>query len=268
MNYMTPSPRVIFENSNVLVINKHAGHSFHRDLKVPAQRSGYFHKMREQLLDERPGVDLYPCNRLDLVTSGCMVLAKDASTARCLGNMFESRNEVRKTYIALSSRKPKKKMGRIVGDMVKGRRGSWKLTRETNNPAVTTFESHRYVRHEASSDHAVSSENISRNETPQITMYCFIVRPHTGRTHQVRVALKSIGSPILGDDRYGNAFDARLIDRTYLHSASVEFALPQDLGGERVAVECPPFGAEDAGVYFSDDSFRDLYRNIQIFKPI
>ena len=246
---LKPMPRVVLETERVLVLNKHAG--FALNANQLDTRDGYYEHVRTVLLDQRPGVDLYPCHRLDRLTSGCLLLAKDAATARHVGDLFASKRaeeRVSKTYVALSSRKPKKKMGRVVGDMEKSRRGSWRLLRTKNNPAITTFESVAYVS-------SVAEER----------MYYFVVRPRTGRTHQIRVALKSLASPILGDARYGNADEASCLDRAYLHSAAMSFTLP---GNELIQVVCPPFGdvGGDArggdggdGVYFGDEAFRNAW---------
>lgn len=254
-----PLPRIVLETDRILVINKHANYALNANQPphaaarhtISTQRNGYFHHVKTVLLDDRPGTDLYPCHRLDRPTSGCLLLAKDVATARHLGILFSSSSKqpaerVNKTYVALSSRKPKKKMGRIVGDMDKGRRGSWKLTRTTVNPAITTFQSFSYV------------TDIGSTETNAIDqrLYYFIVRPHTGRTHQIRVALKSVGAPILGDERYANANDARHIDRAYLHSAAMSFTLP---GDELIDVVCPPF--DEDGIYFADDAFRTMWND-------
>ncbi len=249
-----PMPRVVLETERILVINKHANWSLNANQL--GENDGYYDHIRAALLDHRPGVDLFPCHRLDRLTSGCLLLAKDVATARHMGDLFASKRleeRVVKTYVALSSRKPKKKMGRIVGDMEKSRRGSWKLLRTTENPAITTFESSTY------------STIVADEPATEQRLYYFVVRPRTGRTHQIRVALKSMASPILGDDRYGNADEARRLDRAYLHSAAMSFKLP---GGELINVVCPPFGdnadGEDDGgggdgVYFCDEAFRKAW---------
>ena len=121
-------------------------------------------------------------------------------------------HRIQKTYLALSNQKPKKKQGLIVGDMQKTRNGAWKLCQSKENPAITRFDS-------------TSCE-------PNLRL--FILKPQTGKTHQLRVAMKSLGSPILGDVLYGkNAAD---FDRTYLHAARLEF----EYFREKVAVVCLP----------------------------
>lgn len=144
-------------------------------------------------------------DRLDEVTSGIMLLARSHDTAQKLSVDF-AEGRVSKCYIALADRKPKKKQGTIRGDMTKGRRGSWKLLHTTENPAVTKFTSFGVP-----------------DIRPGLRM--FVVRPLTGRTHQIRVAMKSLGVPILGDRRYADKTAAEQEDRTYLHAAAITFTL-------------------------------------------
>jgi len=140
---------------------------------------------------------LYPVHRLDRVTSGLMVFAKSVEANSQLSKLFEQR-KVQKQYIALSERKPKKKQGLISGDMVKARGGNYKLKQTHENPAVTRFQSKKVD-----------------------SLWGFLLKPETGKTHQLRVACKALGSPILGDERYGGAES----DRCYLHSYRISFEL-------------------------------------------
>jgi tRNA pseudouridine32 synthase/23S rRNA pseudouridine746 synthase len=117
---------------------------------------------------------------------------------------------VEKYYLALSDAKPAKKQGLIRGDMEKGRGGAWKLCQSQLNPAVTQFFSHSLA--------------------PGRRL--FLLRPRTGKTHQLRVAMKSLGAPILGDALYGGS----AADRTYLHA----YALALTLDGEALRFVCPP----------------------------
>lgn len=130
---------------------------------------------------------LHLCHRLDTGTSGCLCLAKNESMAAEIGALFKTR-AVSKYYLALSNSKPKKKQGTLIGDMKNRRGGQRILLKTTENPAITQFFS-------ASSKPGVRG---------------FVVKPHTGKTHQIRVALKSIGSPISGDTLYGGEKAERL----------------------------------------------------------
>ena len=123
-------------------------------------------------------------------------------------------------------------MGTISGDMQRGRRGSWMLTRGTTNPAVTRFESCGVP-----------------GRRPGLR--AVLLHPVTGRTHQLRVGMKSLGAPVLGDQRYAASAVATAEDRTYLHCAALRFLV----GGKPMQVVCPPV----EGVEFSSEPFREVF---------
>jgi tRNA pseudouridine32 synthase/23S rRNA pseudouridine746 synthase len=183
---------LIFENDRFIVALKRAGVNFHSE-----GEAGFVVQISEQL-----GIPLFPVHRLDKMTSGLVILAKDSETAAQFGKMFENR-EIEKYYLAISMRKPKKKMGWIKGDMTGARRGDYKLLTTMENPAITQFVSCALRTHERG----------------------FLIKPHTGKTHQIRVALKSLGSPIAGDERYAHAEEARKEERGYLHAYALRFRL-------------------------------------------
>ncbi len=155
------------------------------------------------------------------MTSGAMMFAKSPEIAREIIQKFRTR-KVSKYYVAVSARKPSKKQGSVIGDMAKGRRGSWMLQRTTENPAITRFIA------------TAVPENPGK--------VAFLLKPETGKTHQLRVALKSLGSPVLGDLRYQNAIDAGKEARGYLHCASLRLYI----GSTLHQVVCPPYLPEAA----------------------
>lgn len=187
---------VIFENDFFVIAEKKAGVSFHSE-----EEAGFVVQTAQML-----GIPLYPVHRLDKMTSGVVILAKNPQTAAQFTQMFADR-KVEKYYLALSLRKPKKKQGWVKGDMTKSRRGSYKLLATMENPSVTQFLSVSLRPHER----------------------FFLVKPHTGKTHQIRVALKSLGSPIAGDMRYASVEEAKMEDRGYLHAYAVRFVLNEEL---------------------------------------
>lgn len=180
---------VVYQHSDFIVIDKPVGISVHKD----QQEAGLPDLVARQL-----GFPLlWLVHRLDKITSGLLILARNSQAAAELSNLFQ-KHQIEKHYIALSGEKPKKKQGLIIGDMQKTRNGSWKLSHSRENPAITRFNS-------------VSCE-------PGLRL--FHLMPKSGKTHQIRVAMKSIGSPILGDQRYG---DKTALDRTYLHAYALKF---------------------------------------------
>lgn len=189
---------IVYDHSSFVVVSKPAGTNFHSE-----EEAGFVVQVSEQL-----GIPLFPVHRLDKMTSGLVILAKNSETAAVFGKMFENRY-IEKYYLAISMRKPKKKMGWIKGDMGSARRGDYKLLPTMNNPAITQFVSCALRTHER----------------------FFLIKPHTGKTHQIRVALKSLGSPIAGDERYAQADEARKEERGYLHAYALRFTL----NGEKFA---------------------------------
>jgi len=170
---------------------------------------------------------LFPVHRLDAVTSGLLLLAKDSDAAGKCARAFQRRKADRessnsnqgqvkgdlprrsplivKHYIAVVSSKPKKVGGWVRGDMVPGRRGAWKLLRTLDDPAITRFDGLGTMDTTlALSTSSESPELVPPIQTPsRPSLRLMLLRPETGRTHQLRVALKSLGAPIFGDALYG-----------------------------------------------------------------
>ena len=194
---------IVYQTDDFIIIYKPCGLSVHKD----QSEIGLTTLLARQL--NVPQVWLV--HRLDKVTSGLLILALNAESTAEFFRLF-SEHHIQKTYLALSNQKPKKKQGLIVGDMQKSRNGAWKLCQSKENPAITRFES-------------VSCE-------PNLRL--FILKPQTGKTHQLRVAMKSLGSPILGDSLYGK--NTENIDRTYLHAARLQF----EFKGQLFDVFSPP----------------------------
>jgi len=185
---------IVENNPEFVVIYKKPGASFHSESGEP----GLFETVKQQ----EGFRELFPVHRLDKITSGFLVMAKMAEVNRQLTDAFSQR-QVQKYYLAISTKKPNKKQGLIKGDMAPARRGAWKLLATQDNPAITQF----------------FSKSISAGRR------FFMVKPHTGKTHQIRVALKSIGAPIAGDSLYGDSLQSESCDRCYLHAYSLAFSL-------------------------------------------
>ena len=194
---------IVYQTDDFIIIYKPCGLSVHKDQSEIGLTT---------LLAEQLGVpQVWLVHRLDKVTSGLLILALNTESAAEFFRLF-AEHRIQKTYLALSNHKPKKKQGLIVGDMQKVRNGAWKLCPSKENPAITRFES-------------VSCE-------PNLRL--FILKPQTGKTHQLRVAMKSLASPILGDALYGKKTEK--IDRTYLHAARLQF----EFKGQAFDVFTPP----------------------------
>lgn len=183
----------------------------------------------EGTLAENPRI--FPVHRLDRLCSGILVFARGRKNANLLANSFRHQR-VEKVYLALSDRKPKKKHGTIRGDMARSRRGTWKLLPSQSRPAVTSF---------------VSLAVPKRRQGLRL----YVLRPYSGKTHQLRVAMKSLAAPILGDTLYHTPFEiSRAEERCYLHSFAIRFRLNQ----EEVSLIEPP----DSGIEFLSEPIQNL----------
>jgi len=187
---------VIDHQDDFVVIDKPHDISFHDEEELG---SGLFSQIKAQLKNQYALTELYPVHRLDKMTSGLIIVAKNSATARAFQQLFEQ-HQVEKYYLAIAEGKPKKKQGVIKGDMEKSRRGMWKLLRTSNNPAISQF--------------------LSYTIAPKKRLY--LIKPHSGKTHQIRVALNSIGVPISGDPLYSSDINS---DRGYLHAFALSFSL-------------------------------------------
>jgi len=222
---------IIFQNSDFVVFDKPEGLNFHSE----DNEAGFVVLASAQL-----GISqLYSVHRLDKMTSGLIILAKSSKIANDFTKLFENK-EVQKFYLALSLRKPKKKQGWIKGDMGSARRGSYMLLKTKENQAITQFIS----------------------TSLRVGERLFLVKPHTGKTHQIRVALKSIGAPIAGDIRYANADEAKKEDRGYLHA----FALSFCLNGEDFSFTCSPKNGERFLSQEAQDKLQGYAKPWELFK--
>ncbi|NVK55137.1 MAG: TIGR01621 family pseudouridine synthase [Alteromonadaceae bacterium] len=190
---------VLFEHNDFIVVHKLPGVTMH-------DRETGIVRQCEQALNL---TGLHLVHRLDDVTSGCLILARHPECAAIFEHLFRE-HRVQKYYLALVDKKPKKKQGTVKGDMKNRRNGQHILLKSQQNPAITQFFSYGFA------------------DAPRI----MLIKPLSGKTHQIRVAMKSLGSPIAGDTLYGATPD----DRTYLHAWGLQFSYH----GDDISVFCRP----------------------------
>lgn len=199
MTVLNKNIHIVDEQVGFLIVHKPVNISMHDEPELG--ELGLLSLLKSQLGQDT----LFPVHRLDKVTSGLVIVAKNEQANRELSMAFQAK-QVEKYYLAitrvpggkLQKKHALKKQGRIVGDITPARNGSWKLARTYTNPSVTQF---------------LSFSLVDRYRL------C-VVKPLTGKTHQIRVALKSVGQPIVGDGRYGG----EEADRTYLHAYKLIFS--------------------------------------------
>ncbi len=198
---------IVFENKDVIVINKPAGMvvhpaAGHQSGTLVHAILGYDPEMEGIGGEERPGI----VHRLDKETSGLIVLAKNDHAHRWLQDQFRLRR-VQKTYIALVDGRPPTPTGRV--DAAIGRDASHR-----KKMAIVAKSKGREA----------ISEYKTLESFPKHTLLEF--HPLTGRTHQVRIHCAFLGCPIVGDRVYGWKQPSLEINRHFLHARKLRITLP------------------------------------------
>src|ERR1017187_9981209 len=229
---------VIYEDEDLAVINKpagmmvHAGSGQHEEARNRGTLVNAllyrFKALSATGGDLRPGI----VHRLDKDTSGLIVVAKNDRTHAALAELFSSRS-IKKTYIALVQGTVEKQKGTINAGVA---RDPLRRTRMTTRPQDNART-------------AVSHYEVVRRLSNRFGKFTLVkVRIETGRTHQIRVHMASIGHPVVGDTLYGGpghltdqvASQAAIskaarrkseperlkLGRNFLHAATLEFVHP------------------------------------------
>ncbi len=208
-NYSEHELPILYIDDNVVVINKPIGVLTHAKgvLNDEFTVGEFFRKYSTYGADtNRPGI----VHRLDRDTSGVMIGARNPETATMLQKQFADR-KTKKTYIAIVEGTLNEREARI--ELPIGRNPAMPSTFRVDAKGKVATTSYTVL--------AVNDANQSLVE----------LRPQTGRTHQLRVHMQYMNTPILGDRVYGKA-----ADRLYLHAEKLEVTIP---GGARKVFEAP-----------------------------
>ena len=198
---------VIFENDDLIVINKPAGMVVHPAVghlsgTLVQAVLGYAPEIEGVGGIKRPGL----VHRLDQDTSGVIILAKNDRTHHFLQEQFRSR-QVGKIYLALVDGRPPTPKGRVevaIGRNPKYRQRMAPVLDREGKEAISEYKTlHEYP------NHTLLSVSI-----------------HTGRTHQIRVHLEFLGCPVVGDTVYGKKNATLEIERQFLHAHQLSITIP------------------------------------------
>jgi len=211
---------VLFENDDLMVINKPAGMVVH---PAAGHDSGTLvhaalaHAPELEGIggEQRPGV----VHRLDKDTSGIILLAKNDRTHHWLQDQFRLR-KVKKVYLALVDGQPPTPTGRVeapIGRDPVHRKEMAIVRPDKGREAITEYKVVEVFSH-----HAL------------VEAY-----PQTGRTHQIRLHLAFIGCPIVGDVVYGHRKSSLPLDRHFLHAVQLTITLPGEKAPKTFRAELP-----------------------------
>ena len=196
---------IVYEDSDIAVINKQAGlvvHPAHGHYSGTLVNALLYHiKDLSGINGEiRPGI----VHRLDKDTSGLIVIAKNDKVHTALTEMFQEK-KIRKTYLAILKGKLNKSEGKIVTQ----------IGRDKNDRKKMTVIDDATKGKNAITNYRVISQN---------NLFTLVkVNIETGRTHQIRVHMRYLGYPILGDSVYGRKDNEK---RQMLHAYKLEFIHP------------------------------------------
>lgn len=211
---------ILYEDDDLIAVDKPAGMVVHSGAGVNTGTLvnallHRFHLLSRTAGELRPGI----VHRLDRYTSGVLLVAKNDAAHQRLAEQFASRR-VEKTYLAMVHGTVKLDRGRIEKPIARDPRQRVRMTARLTH-GRTAWTEYRVLR--------------------RFSAFTFLeVRIGTGRTHQIRVHLSSIGHPVVGDRLYGAPAQIGgepTLPRYFLHAHRIRFAQPST--GEPVTVESP-----------------------------
>lgn len=206
---ITPFLTILYEDEDIVVVNKPSGL-----LSVPGKAVAHRDSVWTRLAFACPGIRVV--HRLDMATSGLLVFARNKTAQAALQRQFEQRT-VSKHYVAKVAGHLPANHGAIELPM----RCDW-----PNRPRqMVDF---RHGRHALTFYHV-----IGRDEVGDIVR----LEPYTGRSHQLRVHMQALGTPIRGDKFYADAAAFAAADRLLLHAELLAFYHPTTQ--QRLSFTCP-----------------------------
>ncbi len=241
---ITPKLSIIYEDENILLVNKRPGISVHED-EHGAQNTlithilAYLAQKNEYEPEKEQSFTPSLCNRIDRNTGGIVIAAKNAEALRVMNEKIKNR-EIDKFYLAAIHGIPKKSSDTLKGYLLKD---------ETTN-TVKVF-----------------SKNPPKNAKNIITKYKIVAKKGdsalievellTGRTHQIRAHMAYIGHPLIGDGKYG--INKRDRERGYKYQALYSYKLRFSFKGEPTALDYlngKEFKIDKRDIYFTEEYFK------------
>jgi len=224
---------LLYRDEHLAIVNKPAGWLVHRTPLDKGETRFVLQTLRDQI-----GQHVWPVHRLDKGTSGLLLFALDADTARTMGQAFESGQGLQKSYRAVVRGWPAH--SGLIDHPLKRMPDDMRTERTEIQPAQSRFATLRRFDLPIPQNRPQSppQQGFASTRCAEIAL-----EPLTGRRHQLRRHMKHIAHPIIGDATHGkgplNRAVADLIglQRLWLHAERLE--LPHPVSGQLLAIDAP-----------------------------
>jgi 23S rRNA pseudouridine1911/1915/1917 synthase len=209
---------VLYEDNHIIAVNKRPSDIVQGDKTGDTPLSDFVKQYVKEKYDKPGDVFIGTVHRIDRPVSGIVLFARTSKALARLNQMFQTK-EIQKTYWAVVKNKPPQESGNLVHYLKKNEAKNMSKAYEKEQSGT--------LRSELDYKILCSSDNY----------YLLEIRPLTGRHHQIRVQLASMGCPIKGDLKYG--FNRSNKDASiHLHARKIEFVHP--VKKEPVMIVAPP----------------------------
>lgn len=209
---------VIYEDNHLIIVNKKSGEIVQGDKTGDAPMSDYLKQYIKEKHNKPGEVFLGTVHRIDRPVTGIVIFARTSKALERMNKMFQDKG-VQKTYLAIVKKKPPKEQDHITHYLLKNEKQNKSYAKD--KPWDKALKCELEYKLLASSDN----------------YHLLEINPFTGRHHQIRCQLATIGSPIKGDLKYG--FNRSNEDGSiHLHAYAIRFIHP--VTKEELYIKCPP----------------------------